>query len=140
MARHRAFTLIEILMVVVILAIMVSIVVPRFVNAASDSALTATKVELEKLRRHIEVYEARNLGTLPDVAEGNGTWGQIVVGNDYLLSAPINAWVGGANSKVITFGTDPDTSYHTDYGWIYDPTTGYVRAAAFDGEDQPFPR
>ena len=143
MARRTGFTLIEILIVVVILTILAAIAVPQFAKATATTATTATLSELAKIRRHIEVFKIRNMGSLPDVTPGDGTWGQIVddnVNRDYLLSAPVNAWVGGTSAKVIAFGVAPDGAYHRNYGWIYDPANGDVWAAAFDADDNPFPR
>jgi len=140
-AKHRAFTLVEILVVVIILGILAAIVSAQFVNATEDSEQRTTRYELNKLRRALDVYRARNGNTLPAVEEGDGTWGEIVgVDQSYLSAAPVNAWVGGENAMVISFGTVPDDAYHTDYGWIYDDTTGQIWAGAFDGDDQALPK
>jgi prepilin-type N-terminal cleavage/methylation domain-containing protein len=140
--KHRtqpAFTLVEILIVVVILGILASIAVMGFAGATSDAQASCTASELQKMRRQIGVYQARNTQHLPSVTPGDGTWGEII-GRDYLLSPPTNAWVGGANAKVIVFGTAPDTVYQTDYGWIFNPATGDVYAGGFDSSDHPLPR
>jgi prepilin-type N-terminal cleavage/methylation domain-containing protein len=135
----RAFTLVEILIVVVILGILAGIVIPQFTNASTEAQQSVTYSELQKLRRHIGVFQARNTMKLPAVTEGNGTWGELV-SRDYFMSAPLNPWVGGENARVIKYGTGPDTAYQTTYGWIYDPTTGNVWAGGFDGADRPLPR
>src|SRR5688572_13722183 len=80
---RRAFTLVEILIVVVILGILAAILVPLFQNATEETAEAATLTELQKLRNHIGVFQARE-GRLPDVLAGEGTWGQIVGNRDYL--------------------------------------------------------
>jgi general secretion pathway protein G len=139
MGIRRAFTLVEILIVVLILGILAALVVPQFATATEDAQREATLTELQKLRRHIEVFEARNAGLLPDVEEGDGTWGQLV-GTEYLTAPPINAWVGWENGREIVFGAAPDDAYHTDYGWIFDPDTGEIWAAAYDANDEPLPR
>jgi len=139
MGIRRAFTLVEILIVVLILGILAGLVMPQFATATQDAQREATITELQKLRRHIEVFEARNAGRLPDVEEGDGTWGQLV-GNEYLTAPPINAWVGWENGRVVIFGDAPDPEYHTEYGWIFDPVSGQVWAAAYDANDEPYPR
>jgi prepilin-type N-terminal cleavage/methylation domain-containing protein len=136
---NTAFTLVEILIVVVILGTLAAIAVMGFAGATSDAQASATASELQKIRRHIGVYQARNVQHLPSVTPGDGTWGEII-GRDYLLSPPTNAWVGGANSRVIVFGSSPDTVYQSNYGWIYNPVTGDVYAGGFDSHDQPLPR
>lgn len=135
---QRGFTLVEILIVVVILAILAVLTVPRMLSATDESATNATLTDLHKIRNHVTVYRARN-NVNPPVTQGNGTWGPLI-GRDYLAAPPTNAWVGGSNSRVIVFGTAPDTVYHTNYGWIYDPATGNVWAASMDGNDEPLPR
>jgi general secretion pathway protein G len=138
-APRRAFTLVEILIVVMILGILAAIIVPSFTRATTEARIQTTYSELQKIRRHIEVFQARNAGSLPNVAEDDGTWGEIV-GAEYLMSAPTNAWVGGANSKRIHFGAIADTAFQSDYGWIYDSTTGNIWAGSFDANDEAIPR
>ena len=133
---HRAFTLIEILIVVIILGILAALTVPQMSSAVGESAATATRRELQQLRLHVELYQASNSGLLPAITAGDGTWGPIV-GPEHLKSAPINAWVGSLNGRVIVFGAAPDTAYQTAHGWIYDPATGGVRAGSFDASDDP---
>jgi general secretion pathway protein G len=141
MNRPKAFTLIEILIVVVILGILAAIVIPMFASVSSDAQASTTYSEVQKIRRHIEVFRARNSNSLPTVAPGDGTWGPLVgSGGEYLMAAPVNQWIGGANAHVIIFGSGPDAIYHTTYGWIYDPANGNVWAAGFDANDEPIAR
>jgi prepilin-type N-terminal cleavage/methylation domain-containing protein len=132
----QAFTLVEILIVVVILGVLAAIAIAGFSGATSDAQASTTASELQKMRRQIGVFQARNNQRLPTVTPGDGTWGELVVGRDY----PTNAWVGGANGRVIVLGTGPDTVYQSDYGWIFDPATGMVYAGGFDAQDHPLPR
>jgi len=136
-ARH-AFTLVEILIVVVILGILAGIVVPQFSRASDDAKLQATISQLVKLRNAINVYYFRNNSTLPVVTAGNGTWGPLL-GDGYFKDPPTNLHVGGVNADVITFGSGPDSAVTTSYGWIFNPATGDVWAASFDGNDKPLP-
>jgi len=137
----HAFTLVEILIVVVILGILASIVVPQFASATQDASRTATFDQLSKLRRAIAVYYFKNGGVYPDVTAGAGTWGAMLGNNgQYLREPPANQYVGGANAKTVVIGSAADTSFDVSRGWIFDPATGDVWAAGFDGSDQAFPR
>jgi len=134
--RH-AFTLVEILIVVVILGILASIVVPQFSKAVSDSSETATFDQLSKVRRAVTYYYAVN-SAWPPVAAGNGTWGPLI--GNYMRETPANFWVPGSKSKEIVIGAVADTAYQMNYGWIYDDNTGDVWAGGFDLYDNPLPR
>jgi prepilin-type N-terminal cleavage/methylation domain-containing protein len=133
-----AFTLIEILIVVVILGILASIVIAASWNVTKDAERDITSSELKKIRRHLEAYNIVAHG-YPQVVAGDGTWGGII-GPQFLLSAPVNSWVGGSNGKKIVIRNTPDTTYQADYGWIFDPATGRVWAGGFDDNDTAFPK
>jgi prepilin-type N-terminal cleavage/methylation domain-containing protein len=138
-SRRAGFTLVEILIVVVILGILASMVVPQFARATEQAKSDTTYSELQKIRRHIEIFKARNAGAMPAVVDNSiGDWGEIV-GNrsQYLQGAPVNGHVGGDNAKKIRYGTGPDTTFHTDYGWIVDMASGQVWAGSFDADDKP---
>lgn len=137
MPYRRGFTLVEILIVVVILGILAAIIVPNFVEASEEAARGTTVHELSKLRRAIDVYMARNSNGLPSVTAGDGTWGTLVGTGEYLKSAPLNPWVGGANARRIILRDSPDAAYQSTYGWIFDPATGTIWAGAFDANDDP---
>lgn len=137
--RRAGFTLVEILIVVVILGILASVVVPQFARATEQAKSDTTYSELQKIRRHIEIFKARNAGAMPAVIDNSvGDWGEIV-GNQsqYLQGAPVNGHVGGGNAKKIRYGSGPDVTFQTDYGWIVDMTSGQVWAGSFDADDKP---
>lgn len=137
-ALRRAFTLVEILIVVVILGILASIVVPKFTSAVEQSSETATLDQLDKVRRALAVYFVRNASAYPAITEGDGTWGELLP--NYMRTAPVNAWVRPENSKKIVIGDHADSLWQGDYAWIYDPATGNVYAGGFSAQDHPFPR
>lgn len=137
----KAFTLVEILIVVVILGILASIVVPQFATATEDTQRAAISDQVRKVRQAIAVYYVRNGNVYPNITAGNGTWGELIVpGSEYMRSAPANVWVGGANAKVITAANAPDSAFQTNYGWIWDQATGRLWAGGCDGSDEPLAR
>lgn len=142
---RRAFTLVEILIVVVILGILAAIVVPQFADAAERTEGEASFDQLVKIRNALAVYYVRNGNSYPNIVAGNGTWGELLSAPGYLREPPVNLWVGRPASTIIVAGNAPDGGYHTAYGWIFDntpasPTYGNLWAAAFDAQDRPYPR
>ena len=83
----RAFTLIEILIVVVILGILAAIVIPQFTDASEEAMTSSLKSQLQTLRSQIELYRVKNGGTLPDLL---GTGWDDLVDNDYIQQEPVN--------------------------------------------------
>jgi general secretion pathway protein G len=139
-AARRAFTLVEILIVVVILGILAAIATPQFVKATEAASETTALDQLGKIRRAIAVYYV-TYNQYPTVTAGDGTWAEILT-QKYLREAPINPWVLGTQRRAIVLRDVPDTSYPSPatYGWIYHSASGTVWAAGFDGNDQPFSR
>ena len=84
--RRNAFTLIEILIVVVILGILAAVVVPQFTNAADDANDAAVRSQLQTLRGQIELFRAQQ-NAEPDLL---GTGWTDMIDNDYLMIAPSN--------------------------------------------------
>lgn len=71
--NKKAFTLVEILIVVVILAVLAAIVIPQFTNASADSNTTTLKGNLQTVRAQIQLYKVQHDDLLP---------GQAVIGGD----------------------------------------------------------
>lgn len=118
---RKAFTLVEILIVVVILGILAAIVVPQFTNATQDAQGGNIQAQLDTLNNQIELYRARtndypNAGTLvgydwqtmivddPNTAEIEG---------GYLKSAPKNPY-NQSNTVAAEGASNPATD-----GWTW---------------------
>src|SRR3954469_12888331 len=70
-AARRAFTLIEILIVLVILGILATIVVPQFSNASMTARENTLKDELRYLRTQVVVYKAQHHDVPPGYPNGD---------------------------------------------------------------------
>lgn len=132
----KAFTLVEILIVVVILGILAAIVIPQFTNASQDAQIGNVETQLQTIRSQIELYRVRNNGQYPNLGgfgNENG-WGDDtengMIQANYLRSVPINPRTG---TSTIVVGTDPGVTVATgDDGWWFDPATGDFGANGFD--------
>jgi len=71
--RHqvkRAFTLVEILIVVVILGILAAIVIPQFTSASQQAEAASVASQLQTLRSQVELYQVQHGGDYPTTKEG----------------------------------------------------------------------
>jgi general secretion pathway protein G len=71
LASRRAFTLVEILIVVTILGILATIAIPQFSSASSQARENTLKDEMRYLRTQIAVYKAQHEDRAPGYAGGN---------------------------------------------------------------------
>jgi general secretion pathway protein G len=65
MIARKGFTLVELLLVVLIIAILASIVVPRLTGAAAEASKSACDANWANLIRALELYAANNNGAYP---------------------------------------------------------------------------
>src|SRR4029077_2380466 len=131
--RVRAFTLVEILIVVVILGILAAIVVPQFSDATGSAQRTATLDQLMTLREALDLYHVRNNAQYPNIVAGTGdaAWGELV-GPGYMRAAGVNTWVVGNGVKTISLGNTADGGFQQVHGWIWDSASGKLRAGSYD--------
>ena len=75
MKRIQAgFTLVELLIVVIILAVLAAIIVPQFSSATIDAKEAALDANLARMRSAIELFQAQHAGIYPgSVATSGGT-------------------------------------------------------------------
>ena len=145
LSPQRAFTLVEILIVVMILSIMAMIVMPRYSLASDEARHTALKDQLRVVREQLVVFSAQHGGRWPGLtasgAVGAGDLflrhltqysdgaGDTATRKDathvfgpYLRMTPENPISQMTTVKIdATIGT-PAADDST--GWIYQPRTG----------------
>lgn len=138
--RHKGFTLVEILIVVVILGILAAIVIPQFTNASESAKASSLVSQLQTIRSQLELAKVQHKGVYPDlVADG---WDLLTKkteptdtyddGDDsgdevgpYLQQAPKNPFSPDTSTTgAISVGAKNSTST----AWAYDKTTGQIKA------------
>ncbi len=67
--RRRAFTLIELLLVLVILAVLAGLVVPRFAGTSEKARITAAKTDIANIGGQLGRFEV-DCGRYPSTTEG----------------------------------------------------------------------
>ena len=136
----KAFTLVEILIVVVILGILAAIVIPQFTSASESAKASSLTSQIQTIRSQLELGQIQHGGTYPDLATsgwtimtsktdpvgGTGAGAYSTsnadgnAGNDvgpYLQQAPTNPFTGNSVVKADNTGD-----------WKYDKSTGVVQA------------
>jgi len=132
---NNGFTLIEILIVVVILAILGAVVLPRFSNASDDAKQNALITNLQTVRAQLELYKLQHDGSYPTDAttfanqmnQKTTVAGSTISGTlgPYLLSVPNNPYTG-TNTVNQSDGTAS--------AWYYKVTNGIATFRANDGD------
>ena len=134
-SRRSAFTLVEVMIVVVMLAILAGAVLPQFTDSTKDAKSNNAKYNVQKLRSQIELYKLHHSGRVPanlsdltqktDASGTVGTTSAFIYG-PYLLAVPQNGFTGSA--KVTAASTNPPAAATgaDDAGWLYHAATGGV--------------
>ena len=66
-SHREGFTLVELMIVIVVLAILAGIVIPQFLTTSDRVRYMATRQNLQELRDAIQLYRNQHLGRLPGV-------------------------------------------------------------------------
>ncbi len=119
---QRAFTLIEILIVVVILGILAAIVIPQFTDASQQAMESSVVTQLQTLRSQIELHDVQfPLTPFEPLVQG---WDQLTTGGtdpgnngDYLQMEPKNPMMNGSVAVNAIVGTGA--------GWIWADANGW---------------
>ena len=69
--RTKAFTLVEVILVVAILGILAALVLPTFQGHAAEARVSAAKDTLRTVRSQIELYKMQHDGIPPGYANGS---------------------------------------------------------------------
>jgi prepilin-type N-terminal cleavage/methylation domain len=132
-SKRSAFTLIEVLIVVVIMAILAATIIPQFTDSTNDAKVSTSKFNLHTMRSQIELYKAQHNGDPPDAALNKLTIATDADGNaggpfgPYMREIPSNPFTNSNAVKVIS--SDPAAAGDVTSGgagWLYNSTTGGI--------------
>jgi prepilin-type N-terminal cleavage/methylation domain-containing protein len=133
----RGFTLLEILIVVVLLAVLAAVIVPQWAGTTEKAAETTADYNVGELRARAQIYKSDHNGTYPATLDlltmktnSQGTTsagdGPLLYG-PYILQIPDNPLVDQRFASVVKApGANPPTAPQPEAGWLYDSSTGEV--------------
>lgn len=126
--RCRAFTLIEVLIVIVVIAILSMLVIPRAMAARRAAKEAQLRGNLKQLRDGVERFEATTAAWPPSIAD-------LMAPNGSGISADFDGrggWVDRTaydGPYLVTGDGNPPKDPFTDaVDWTYDNTTGSVHS------------
>jgi prepilin-type N-terminal cleavage/methylation domain-containing protein len=136
-SRRSAFTLVEVLIVVVIMAILAATIIPQFTDSTNDAKASTSKFNLHTMRSQIELYKAHHNGALPSAtlveltkstdADGTQGTGTAFPFGPYMREIPANPFTNSNAVKAVT--SDPAVVGEVTSGgggWLFNATTGGI--------------
>lgn len=122
MNKRSAFSLVELVVVVLIIGILAAVAAPRMFDTAGDARDAATKASLGIVRDSIELYKAQN-GSYPTNANFTTAIGPYIKGTFPKVQT---TQVPGTNqnNSVASNAGNPITAPTGTQGWAYNETTG----------------
>ena len=125
----RAFTLIEILIVVVILGILAAIVIPQFTDASQQANNSSVRSQLQTIRGQVELFRVNNNGANPGL---DTDWADLITPPapqaPYLQNPPRNPLMPAGSQNTID---DTGTA-----AWVWQTSlngSGVMQVYANDG-------
>ncbi|MEX2113493.1 MAG: type II secretion system protein [Pirellulales bacterium] len=144
--RQRGFTLLEVLIVIVIMAVLAATIIPQFSRHTRDVQENELKLDLQTLRTQIELYKLQHGGSYP---AGTNNLEQLTKATDVAgnfsptglpdAEHPLGPYIQGGALPVQPFsgrntvsldhgapGSSPNPTSADTGGWIYRAATGEV--------------
>ena len=134
-SRRTAFTLVEILIVVVLLAILAATIMPQFSSSTKDAEEASALYNLQGLRSQIEIYKAQHSGQAPSTLDkltarsnAQGTTGADPATypfGPYMPRVPENPLNGQRGVETIS-SYPPSAVGAGTAGWLYHSDSGNI--------------
>jgi general secretion pathway protein G len=120
--NRSAFSLVELVVVVLIIGILAAVAAPRMFDTAGEARDAGTKASLGIVRDSIELYKAQN-GSYPPVATFTTAIRPYIKGTFPKVQTTLVPTANQNNTIVANTG-NPITTPAGTAGWAYNETTG----------------
>lgn len=120
MQTRKAFTLIELVVVVMIIGILVAIAAPKMLNIAGEATENSARMSLEVIRDAIETFASQNGGVYPSATSDADFKDDV---KDYIRGSFPKSLVGTKDATVTTKAAGPLAADGLT-GWMYAGDTG----------------
>jgi prepilin-type N-terminal cleavage/methylation domain-containing protein len=150
---RNAFTLIEVLIVVIIMAVLAVTIIPQFSASTKDAKMSNLKFNLRTVRSQLETYKEHHLGVYPPATvkadlknqltqktgqntildPNHGAYGPYIEGD-----LPINPFNNSSSVAILQGSIEPTAptgsadgwQYNPHYGWFYPNNTEYFQGVS----------
>ena len=126
--KGRAFTLIELMIVIAIIAILAAILIPNFLHARAESQTSGCEANEKQIATAVEEYAVDHSGSYGS----SGTVTTTLLGAIYLSTTPVDP-ANGANYSLTTTPGTYGSYQITDAGGHDTTTTGGLRSGPGTG-------
>ena len=121
--NRRAFTLLELVLVIVVIGILLVILVPRFAALTQEAKETATRGGLGTIRSVVAIKYAKSL------AEGRKAYPSSLVTSDFSEEKiPLNRLNEKSQVRYVTEDVKDPFPQSSAFGWWYNTANGRVGA------------
>jgi prepilin-type N-terminal cleavage/methylation domain-containing protein len=133
--RIPGFTLVEVLIVVVILATLAAVIIPKVADSSGDAQAANAEHNLRQLRSQIELFTLQHHGTRPalnniarQLTQKTDASGAVVADGAY---GPYVQWIPenpfNNDSTIVSAGAViPPVAPKPTGGWLYDEDSGQI--------------
>lgn len=111
--KNKAFTILEILVVISVIAVLVGISIPKFKGMQNEAKIAKAKAELKTLQAAVESYKNNNANTLPANLDA------LVSATPKIISSTLSDTFEAAGTW---YGYDVDGAYYVLYSTGLDGT------------------
>jgi len=124
LTKRSAFSLVELVVVVLIIGILAAVAAPKMFDTASDARDSATRASLGILRDAVELHRAQN-GTYPTAATIINALRPFIKG-PFPRVQTTRVPSSNQTNTVVASTVDPLAPVAGSHGWVYNETTGDI--------------